>query len=602
MYCVACNLHYPDHLSFCRRCGQALARSANEAPVESACCTRCGARVVRGEKFCQHCGFRFGVAGPETVIGACYHCGTSWRTGWLFCKNCGLDRDRALLLSTSTPFAASAPLKKSGAPEELPEAVKVRCKHCGAEAKPYSRFCEACGRSINNTDALTPPTTSANAATPPQVESPPSPHPTEADKPARPAPPAAPPLPATPASSSRPTLIDAPIVPPPVVAPAPPIIVPMNATRNEAVEEKKIASGAASATITADNEPAPVAQSRPLVSNEDKPHISHRLPANYTPADNLPISRGTATIQPPEVSAAGLILAPEDEDEGWGAARPVIAVAALLLLLLSAVAAWWLLRNTTQETARKSVTPLPQASPAQSSSPAPLAATPQASPSAATAVADMVLISGGQFMMGRNGGDEFESPTRAVTVRPFYLDRTEVTNEEYQKFIEATNRRAPAHWKNGKFPAEQAKFPVVNVTWNDARAYAKWAKKRLPSEAEWEFAARGTDGRVYPWGNDWRPGFANADHAQGGQISEVGRYPNGATPQGILDMCGNVWEWTASALVSYADGKKELARGKVIRGGAFDGPRDRVTMTYRGVLPADAARDKTGFRCARDAQ
>src|SRR5262245_324876 len=149
MYCAACNLNYADHLNFCRRCGQPLARSESEPVVDTVCCTRCGARTVRGEKFCQHCGARVVAPTPETVIGACYHCGTSWRSGWLFCKTCGLDRDRALLLPTSMPSEASADDLTISEADQMPEVVKVFCKRCGASAKPFSRYCETCGNTLD---------------------------------------------------------------------------------------------------------------------------------------------------------------------------------------------------------------------------------------------------------------------------------------------------------------------------------------------------------------------------------------------------------------------------------------------------------------------
>ena len=146
MFCASCNLQFPDHLSYCRRCGQPLARSAGEQTAESVCCTRCGARVPRGENFCQQCGHGQAAKVQETVVGACYHCGTSWRSGWLFCKTCGLDRERALLRSTSSPVPASTTQKTLV--EELPEVERVFCKRCGAAAKPFSRFCESCGGGI----------------------------------------------------------------------------------------------------------------------------------------------------------------------------------------------------------------------------------------------------------------------------------------------------------------------------------------------------------------------------------------------------------------------------------------------------------------------
>src|SRR5574341_225479 len=150
MYCAACNLGYPDHLNFCRRCGQALVRTANDVAPDSVCCTRCGARSARGENYCQQCGNRVTIGVPETVVGACYHCGTSWRSGWLFCKICGLDRDRALLLPTSLPAATATSQKTLPAEvEQLPQIEKIFCKRCGAESKPYSRFCETCGNTLD---------------------------------------------------------------------------------------------------------------------------------------------------------------------------------------------------------------------------------------------------------------------------------------------------------------------------------------------------------------------------------------------------------------------------------------------------------------------
>lgn len=579
MYCAACNLHYPDHLRFCRRCGQPLVRSTGEAPLESTCCTRCGARVVRGEKFCQQCGFRFGAAVQETVIGACYHCGTSWRTGWLFCKNCGLDRDRALLLSTSTPFASSAPAKRSAPLEELPEVSKVRCKHCGAEAKPYSRFCEACGRGLNKIDNTAPSPAAPTPSAPTSTEAPaPQQEFAELNQQAR---------------SSRPTLVDTPVVPPP------------SAKASEAPKDKtkdqKDSGPLPSATVVTPDETAPADERRQTVVIKDEPSASGRLPANYTPADNLPISQRMATPINLGPSAASSVAAPVRQQRR--ALRKTVTLATLAAGLLGGIAAWWFWHNAAPEAVNSSTAPLPQTSPVPSSTRVTEATSSLAPTPVATAVTtEMILITGGQFMMGRNDGDEYERPAHPVTVRSFYLDRTEVTNEQYQKFIATTRYRAPAHWQEGRFPAGEARLPVVNVTWNDANAYAKWAKKRLPTEAEWEFAARGADGRSYPWGNEWREGWANVARGSAGKITEVGHYPEGATPLGLLDMCGNVWEWTASGLVSYADNKKVIASGKVIRGGAFDVPRERATTTYRGVLPAEAARDKTGFRCARDAQ
>jgi serine/threonine protein kinase, bacterial len=218
----------------------------------------------------------------------------------------------------------------------------------------------------------------------------------------------------------------------------------------------------------------------------------------------------------------------------------------------------------------------------------------------------MVFVPGGIFKMGRDDGDELERPAHIVEVKPFFIDRNEVTNEEYQRFVSATGHRAPAHWAGGKIPEGQTNFPVVNVSWDDANAYARWANKRLPTEAEWEFAARGTDGRIYPWGSGWKRDYANAGRSRNGALIETGRYGPGASPFGALDLCGNVWEWTSSEFADYPGRKiaSSLAGAglKVIRGGAYNVMPQRATSTYRGAVPPDRFFDKTGFRCAREAQ
>jgi serine/threonine-protein kinase len=283
------------------------------------------------------------------------------------------------------------------------------------------------------------------------------------------------------------------------------------------------------------------------------------------------------------------------------AAIQTIAVVGAFLLLSIALVAWWFFRSRPGPTA----SPVDQtkAEQTQTLPPAPPDVSPGQPPSIA-APEGMVYVPGGSFRMGRRGGDRFEVPLFSVTIKPFFIDRTEVTNDEYLRFVKATGHRAPAgwpeNWKDGVFPEDKLKLPVVNVSWDDANAYAKWAQKRLPTEAEWEFAARGDDGRIYPWGNEWSADRANAGRGDEGRILAVGSFANGASPYGALDMCGNVWEWTAGGLFNYARKSRLIASGKVIRGGAFDVPSERATATYRGVIPPDRMFDKTGFRCARD--
>lgn len=221
-----------------------------------------------------------------------------------------------------------------------------------------------------------------------------------------------------------------------------------------------------------------------------------------------------------------------------------------------------------------------------------------------TPPAGMAYVPGGEFMMGRDGDKTgYESPAHRVTVKPFFIDIYEVTNEDYAKFVKATNHVAPPGWTNGNYPAGTQRRPVTGVTWNDAVAYAEWAGKRLPTEEEWEFAARGTDGRRYPWGNAWSAGLANAEGASG-SVVDVGRY-QGQSPFGVFDMVGNAWEWTASNLTAYKKGQslpnKPPGDLRVIRGGSYIEDRNEATTTYRRGYPVSGAGyDKTGFRCVMD--
>lgn len=219
--------------------------------------------------------------------------------------------------------------------------------------------------------------------------------------------------------------------------------------------------------------------------------------------------------------------------------------------------------------------------------------------------ANMVYVPGGEFFLGRDeGGRISERPAHKVCVDPFFIDATEVTNEEYRKFIEATKHKPPKTWRNNQFPPGDAKLPVTGVTWDDANAFAKWAGKRLPTEAEWEFAARGSDGRIYPWGNQWSSELVNADNKVKA-IQPVGTN-KGASPFGALDMSGNAWEWTADDFKPYPNGKlpSHIPKGEVktLRGGAFDSKPDFATTTFRVGYSARQASDysRTSFRCVKD--
>ena len=218
----------------------------------------------------------------------------------------------------------------------------------------------------------------------------------------------------------------------------------------------------------------------------------------------------------------------------------------------------------------------------------------------------MVYIAAGEFTMGSDSGDEYERPAHKVRLSSFYIDVNEVTCEDYLKFATAKGRRLPPNWTNGSFPSGSAKQPVTGVDWYDATAYAEWAGKRLPSEEEWEFAARGLKGGRYPWGNDWTTNAANAGDSSAQHLRDVGSYPAGKTSAGVMDMIGNAWEWTASDVSVYPGGHFSSPvpdAVKVIRGGSWHQSKEQATTTYRGFLRMGGGKDysATGFRCAKDA-
>jgi len=212
----------------------------------------------------------------------------------------------------------------------------------------------------------------------------------------------------------------------------------------------------------------------------------------------------------------------------------------------------------------------------------------------------MISIPGGEFTMGRDNGNEFEKPAHKEKVDPFYIDRYEVTNEEYAKFIRLTRRNPPSHWPEGQYEVGEARLPVVNVSWNESRDYCEWANKRLPSEAEWEFAARGKDNRIYPYGNEWNPRFSNARETNLDKPQAVGSYPDGLSPFGVADMAGNVAEWTASPYIPYPGSKAAPDVGNmVIRGGGFKSLAKEQTATDRYFDRPTSTFDYIGFRCAK---
>jgi len=177
---------------------------------------------------------------------------------------------------------------------------------------------------------------------------------------------------------------------------------------------------------------------------------------------------------------------------------------------------------------------------------------------------EMVRVPAGKFLYGDD--------KREVDLPEFWIDKAPVTNTEYARFVAETGQEPPKPWKGKTPPGKIADHPVTDVSWHHATAYAKWAGGRLPTEEEWEKAARGTDGREYPWG-EWTKGCCNSKEAGAGGTTPVGKYsPQGDSPYGCVDMAGNVWEWTTS--------ENELG-GRVLRGGAFFNKGRHVRCAFR---------------------
>jgi iron(II)-dependent oxidoreductase len=241
--------------------------------------------------------------------------------------------------------------------------------------------------------------------------------------------------------------------------------------------------------------------------------------------------------------------------------------------------------------------------------------------------AGMVIIPAGEFTMGRDSGPKDETPGHKLFLPTFYIDRNLVTAGEYAKFIQEKGPAGPKGEmyldvgdpdalvinRDGKWLPKEGfeNHPVGEMSRYGAAAYCAWASKRLPSEAEWEKAARGTDGRLYPWGNDMpRPDLAFIGGFRG-QTVPVGQFPKGASPYGVLDMAGQVWEWTRSIYKPYPynpkDGREEPASTDTVvaRGGhSASGPEGLTSTSREAVAAGRAATGHAyiGFRCVSDAQ
>lgn len=232
---------------------------------------------------------------------------------------------------------------------------------------------------------------------------------------------------------------------------------------------------------------------------------------------------------------------------------------------------------------------------------------------------DMVLIPAGEFSrgsssreigetmvdFGRNSLLNREMPKKWVFLDSFYIDRYEVTNIQYKHFLESSGYTPPVHWKKGTYPDGEDNYPVIYVSWLDANAYARWIGRRLPTEEEWEKAARGANGFQWPWGDRFYPHRCNVKESGKNKSLPVGSFLSGANEFGVLDLAGNVWEWVDSDLKPYPDYDGRLdyfpsGYRKVLRGGSFQEKGDYARGAFRGAGSVNQIYFNVGFRCAKN--
>ncbi|MFQ5482066.1 MAG: formylglycine-generating enzyme family protein [Nitrospinaceae bacterium] len=234
---------------------------------------------------------------------------------------------------------------------------------------------------------------------------------------------------------------------------------------------------------------------------------------------------------------------------------------------------------------------------------------------------EMVRIPAGPFIFGSSEEDirwaartffsesleyyKDETPARKMALDAFFIDKTEVTMGQYKRYSESTGNPPPKYGENGKFNAKDQ--PVVGVSWREAAGFCAWAGKRLPTEPEWEKAARGPDGRYYPWGQTPDPVLANVRGKKDGfrYTAPAGSFPPGQSLFGVMDLAGNVWEWTADWYGPHPGNTMESdlfgETFKVIKGGSWFSNLDLARASVRGKALPENRKNYIGFRCARGA-
>ncbi|HPZ06547.1 MAG TPA: SUMF1/EgtB/PvdO family nonheme iron enzyme [Candidatus Eremiobacteraeota bacterium] len=225
----------------------------------------------------------------------------------------------------------------------------------------------------------------------------------------------------------------------------------------------------------------------------------------------------------------------------------------------------------------------------------------------------MIYVPGGDFIVGSNEPGSPDGPETKVYLEAYYIDRCEVTMAEYANFVKSTGYKSQGSW-DMYFKKGYENYPVVNVSWNDAKSYAEWVGKRLPNELEWEKAARGTDGRIWPWGNQWDKNKCNntttndtsivslmLNMGEGKGPVPVGIIEKGMSPYGAMDMAGNVEEWISDWYQPYPyEGPYQSGMVKTIRGGSWYHYEGYTKCSSRNKFSPDKGYNKLGFRCVKD--
>ncbi|MFN8466645.1 MAG: bifunctional serine/threonine-protein kinase/formylglycine-generating enzyme family protein [Caldilineaceae bacterium] len=390
----------------------------------------------------------------------------------------------------------------------------------------------------------------------------------------------------TPTATAAPSATNTPVPSPAATA----ALLPSTAT---AAAAPATATGTATASPTATQPPTPTPTTVPTATPTTVP--------TATPTATKAATATPTATQPPTATAT-----PTAVPTATRTARPTATATTVPTATPTATDL-----PTATSTPRPTVTPVRQATATQPPAAAILPSPTQAPVSATAGMtrinaidgATYVFVPAGEFSMGSTSGNADEQPVHPVMLDSFWIMQTEVTNGEYRRCVEAGACAAPRgdRWNDPAF----ATYPVVRVTWEDANRYAAWAGGRLPTEAEWEKAARGTNGGAYPWGDDIPDAsLLNFIESSKGAPQPVGSYPAGASPYGVLDLAGNVEEWVAdwyqpdyySQLPADNPPGPETGVLRGLRGGSFKVDRNAVRATYRSGYPPDARLESAGFR------